>query len=41
MNNKSIVVPKDNDGQSIPKFIWNELKPRGKWLTPFNLISIP
>ncbi len=23
------------------KFILNELKPRGKWLTPFNIISIP
>ena len=23
------------------KFILAELKPRGKWLTPFNLISIP
>jgi len=23
------------------KFLWHELKPRGKWLTPFNVISIP
>jgi Ni/Fe-hydrogenase subunit HybB-like protein len=22
-------------------FFWEELKPRGKWLTPFNVISIP
>jgi len=23
------------------QFLFNELKPRGKWLTPFNIISIP
>jgi Ni/Fe-hydrogenase subunit HybB-like protein len=23
------------------KFLFNELKPKGKWLTPFNIISIP
>jgi Ni/Fe-hydrogenase subunit HybB-like protein len=27
--------------KSLIKFILTELKPRGKWLTPFNLISIP
>ena len=41
MNNQVLPIGKDNDGKSIPKFIWSELKPRGKWLTPFNVISIP
>jgi Ni/Fe-hydrogenase subunit HybB-like protein len=37
-----------NNTQSIPlevkrflKFFFQELKPRGKWLTPFNIITIP
>ena len=25
----------------LPGFLWRELKPRGPWLTPFNIISIP
>ncbi len=25
----------------LGKFFWEELKPRGKWLTPFNVITIP
>lgn len=25
----------------LAKFLWQEFKPRGKWLTPFNIISIP
>ncbi|MEI6137792.1 MAG: Ni/Fe-hydrogenase cytochrome b subunit [Mariniphaga sp.] len=41
MNNQVLPVAKDNDGKSIPAFLWSELKPRGKWLTPFNIISIP
>ena len=41
MNNQAFSVAKDNDGKSIPSFLWSELKPRGKWLTPFNIISIP
>lgn len=41
MNNPAITAVRDNDGKSIGKFLWNELKPRGKFLTPFNLISIP
>ncbi len=32
---------KDNDGKSVWKFLAEELKPRGKFLTPFNIISIP
>lgn len=34
-------LAKDNDGQPIWKFFLSELKPKGKWLTPFNIISIP
>ncbi|MEI6678182.1 MAG: NrfD/PsrC family molybdoenzyme membrane anchor subunit [Mariniphaga sp.] len=39
MNNQQIAL--DNDGKSILKFVFSEMKPRGKWLTPFNIISIP
>lgn len=41
MNNPAITAARDNDGKSIGKFLWSELKPKGKFLTPFNLISIP
>ncbi len=41
MTNNIITVASDNDGKSIWKFFVGELKPRGKWLTPFNIISIP
>jgi len=41
MNNPAITLAKDNDGKSIWQFLLRELKPRGKWLTPFNIISIP
>jgi Ni/Fe-hydrogenase subunit HybB-like protein len=41
MNNTGIAVAKDNDGKSIGSFLWRELKPKGKFFTPFNLISIP
>ncbi|WP_423129263.1 NrfD/PsrC family molybdoenzyme membrane anchor subunit [Gaoshiqia sp. Z1-71] len=34
-------VTKDRDGQSVWRFLQRELKPKGKWLTPFNMISIP
>ena len=39
--NNSHIISADNDGQTIRKFLFRELKPKGKWLTPFNLISIP
>ena len=39
--NKSHIISADNDGQPILKFLFRELKPKGKWLTPFNIISIP
>jgi len=38
-NNQQIAL--DNDGNSIWKFLSGEMKPRGKWLTPFNIISAP
>jgi Ni/Fe-hydrogenase subunit HybB-like protein len=42
MNNPaSIPLAKDNEGNTIFRFLLNELKPRGKWFTPFNIISIP
>jgi Ni/Fe-hydrogenase subunit HybB-like protein len=41
MNNQTYTAAKDNDGKSIGKFIWGELKPKGKFFTPFNIISIP
>ncbi len=39
MNNTTAF--RERDGISIWKFLLGELKPKGKWLTPFNLISIP
>jgi len=41
MSNTGYMIAKDNDGKSIWKFLAGELKPRGKFLTPFNIISIP
>jgi len=40
MNNGHILSA-DNNGKHIWRFLFRELKPKGKWLTPFNLISIP
>jgi Ni/Fe-hydrogenase subunit HybB-like protein len=40
-NNPEIVLNKDNDGSSVIKFLLSELKPKGKLLTPFNIISVP
>ncbi len=39
MNNNSIAI--DREGKSVWKFLISELKPKGKWLTLFNVISIP
>jgi len=41
MNNPAVAIAKDNEGKPILRFLVSELKPKGKWLTPFNLISIP
>ncbi len=41
MNKQAQTIAKDNDGGSIFKFILGELKPKGRILTPFNIIAIP
>jgi Ni/Fe-hydrogenase subunit HybB-like protein len=41
MNNQVQPIAKDNDGQSIVRFVLSELKPKGKILTPFNIIAFP
>jgi Ni/Fe-hydrogenase subunit HybB-like protein len=41
MNNQTYSITADNDGKPIWKFLISELKPKGKILTPFNLISLP
>src|SRR4030067_3329022 len=38
MNNTTAIT---SDFKRFIRFFLNELKPRGKWLTPFNIISIP
>lgn len=38
-NNTQLTI--DRDGKSIWSFLISELKPKGKWFTPFNVISIP
>jgi Ni/Fe-hydrogenase subunit HybB-like protein len=38
-NNSQIAI--DHDGKSIWGFLISELKPKGKWFTTFNVISIP
>ena len=39
MNSSRIAL--DHDGTSIWKFVVSEFKPKGKFFTPFNMISIP
>lgn len=41
MNNTDYAISNDNNGQNTWKFLVNELKPKGKFFTPFNVISIP
>jgi Ni/Fe-hydrogenase subunit HybB-like protein len=41
MNNQVQPIAQDNDGQSIVRFVLSELKPKGKILTPFNIIAFP
>jgi Ni/Fe-hydrogenase subunit HybB-like protein len=41
MNNPNYAIYRDNDGKSVFKFLLSELKPKGKFFTPFNMISIP
>jgi len=41
MSNIEYTIEKTQENQSTWKFLMSELKPKGKWLTPFNIISIP
>ena len=41
MNSKSQPKFRDNNGNSILRFLRSELKPKGRILTPFNIISFP
>ncbi len=41
MMNNSYQVASDHEGKSMWKFLLSEFKPKGKLLTPFNIISIP
>jgi Ni/Fe-hydrogenase subunit HybB-like protein len=41
MSDKNYIVYKDNTDKPIIPFIISELRPKGKFLTPFNVISIP
>ena len=41
MNSQSTTIVKENDGKSVWRFIISELSPKGKLLTPFNIISVP
>lgn len=41
MTSPAYPIRERQEKQSTWKFIVQELKPRGKWLTPFNIISIP
>jgi Ni/Fe-hydrogenase subunit HybB-like protein len=39
--NNNLTIARDNDGRSTWQFLLGELKPKGKLMTPFNIISIP
>jgi Ni/Fe-hydrogenase subunit HybB-like protein len=41
MRNSAMITPGDNNGQPVVKFILSTLRPYGKILTPFNIISVP
>ena len=41
MNNSDLTITRDNDGKSTWQFLIGEMKPKGKLLTPFNIISLP
>lgn len=41
MTSHTFPIAKESNGKTIRKFLVSELKPRGKWLTPFNIISLP
>jgi Ni/Fe-hydrogenase subunit HybB-like protein len=39
--NTVVAIETKRDFKDILAFIWSELKPRGKMITPFNVISVP
>lgn len=41
MINSDYTITKDNEGLSTWQFILRELRPKGKFFTPFNIISLP
>jgi len=41
MNNTQTAIEKERGFSSTWQFILSEMKPKGKWITPFNIISIP
>lgn len=41
MNNTQAAIEKERGFSSTWRFILSEMKPKGKWITPFNIISIP
>lgn len=41
MSNSKKIIPRDNDGQPLGRFIISTLKPHGQIFTPFNMISVP
>ncbi len=41
MNSTTYPITSDKESPAGWKFLLGELKPRGKWFTPFNVISIP
>lgn len=41
MTSQTFPVSSELQGKTIRKFLKSELAPKGKWLTPFNIISIP
>jgi Ni/Fe-hydrogenase subunit HybB-like protein len=41
MSNTGYTIEADNRGKSVLRFLAGEFKPRGRFFTPFNIISIP
>ncbi len=41
MSNTDYTLQSKSESQTTWQFLLSELKPKGKWLTPFNIISIP
>jgi Ni/Fe-hydrogenase subunit HybB-like protein len=41
MSNSAFPIAEESKGKFNWQFLFSELKPKGKWLTPFNIISIP